>query len=58
MKLHLFAEWNFPKVYESLGAHVRTIEHMTGVHFVEWAPNAAFGNVLGDFIRWNGRCHP
>jgi 1,4-alpha-glucan branching enzyme len=36
---------------------VRTIKHMTGVHFVVWAPNAARGNVLGNFIRWDRGCH-
>jgi hypothetical protein len=33
LKLHLFAEWIFHKVYESLGAHVRASEHMTDVPY-------------------------
>jgi hypothetical protein len=31
LKLHLFTKWIFHKVYESLDAHVRASEHMTGV---------------------------
>jgi 1,4-alpha-glucan branching enzyme len=57
-ELHLFAEGTFYKAYDSLGAHVRTIEQVTGVHFVVWAPNAARVSVVGDFNRWDGRCHP
>lgn len=33
LKPHLFAEWIFHKVYESLGAHIRTGEHTTGVPY-------------------------
>jgi hypothetical protein len=31
LKLHLFAEWIYHKGYESLGAHARASEYMTGV---------------------------
>jgi 1,4-alpha-glucan branching enzyme len=57
-ELHLFAEGTFYKAYETLGAHLRTIEHTRGVHFVVWAPNAARVGVVGDFNWWDGRCHP
>ncbi len=57
-QLHLFAEGTFYKAYETLGAHIRTVEQVTGVHFVVWAPNAARVSVVGDFNRWDGRCHP
>jgi hypothetical protein len=33
LKLHLFTEWIFHKVYESLAAHIRTGEHTTGVPY-------------------------
>lgn len=56
--LHLFAEGTFYKAYQSLGAHLRTVEHVTGVHFVVWAPNAARVSVVGDFNGWDGRWHP
>ena len=57
-ELHLFSEGTFYRAYESLGAHVRTTEGVTGVHFVVWAPNAARVSVVGEFNRWDGRCHP
>ena len=57
-ELHLFSEGTFYKAYERLGAHIRTIQHITGVHFVVWAPNAARVSIVGDFNRWDGRCHP
>jgi len=56
--LHLFAEGTFYKAYEKLGGHLRTVGHITGVHFVVWAPNAVRVSVVGDFNRWDGRCHP
>ncbi len=56
--LHLFAEGTLYKAYESFGAHIRTIQGVSGVHFVVWAPNAARVSVIGDFNGWNGLCHP
>lgn len=57
-ELHLFAEGKFYKAYERFGAHIRTVEDVPGVHFVVWAPNATRVSVIGDFNRWDGRCHP
>jgi 1,4-alpha-glucan branching enzyme len=57
-ELHLFAEGTWYKAYERLGSHVRRVEDIAGVHFVVWAPNAARVSVIGDFNRWDGRCHP
>lgn len=57
-ELHLFSEGTFYKAYNTLGAHIRTVGDATGVHFVVWAPNAARVSVVGDFNRWDGRCHP
>jgi 1,4-alpha-glucan branching enzyme len=55
--LHLFAEGRLYKAYDTLGAHVRTVNGVPGVHFVVWAPNALRMSVVGDFNRWDGRCH-
>ncbi|HEY6639218.1 MAG TPA: hypothetical protein VIY67_00645 [Nitrospiraceae bacterium] len=57
-ELHLFAEGTFFKAYETMGAHLRTVQGIAGVHFVVWAPNAARVSVVGDFNRWDGRRHP
>lgn len=57
-ELHLFAEGTFFKAYETMGAHLRTVQGIAGVHFVVWAPNAARVSVVGDFNQWDGRRHP
>ena len=41
-----------------MGAHLRTVQGIAGVHFVVWAPNAARVSVVGDFNEWDGRRHP
>jgi 1,4-alpha-glucan branching enzyme len=56
--LHLFSEGTFFKAYETLGSHLRTIDGITGIHFVVWAPNAGRVSVVGDFNQWDGRRHP
>ena len=57
-ELHLFAEGTFFKAYATMGAHLRTVEGVPGVHFVVWAPNARRVSVVGDFNQWDGRRHP
>ena len=52
--LHLFNEGRHPHVYRVLGAHPRVVDHIAGVLFAVWAPNAAQVNVVGDFNHWNG----
>ena len=56
--LHLFSEGQHWKIYEKLGAHLRTIGDATGVYFAVWAPNAQRVSVVGDFNDWNGRVNP
>ncbi|ERN40107.1 alpha-1,4-glucan:alpha-1,4-glucan 6-glycosyltransferase [Rubidibacter lacunae KORDI 51-2] len=55
--LHLFSEGNHHRIYEKLGAHVTTIDGVSGVYFAVWAPNARNVSVLGDFNSWDGRKH-
>ncbi|MFO0707746.1 MAG: 1,4-alpha-glucan branching protein GlgB [Nitrospira sp.] len=57
-ELHLFSEGTFYRAYDTLGSHIRTVDGITGVHFVVWAPNAERVSVVGEFNRWDGRCHP
>jgi 1,4-alpha-glucan branching enzyme len=57
-QLHLFAEGTFFKAYDTMGAHLRTVQRISGVHFVVWAPNAGRVSVVGDFNNWDGRRHP
>ncbi|BFU96662.1 MAG: 1,4-alpha-glucan branching enzyme [Nitrospira sp.] len=57
-QLHLFSEGTFYRAYETMGAHLRDVRGVSGVHFVVWAPNAARVSVVGDFNQWDGRRHP
>jgi 1,4-alpha-glucan branching enzyme len=56
--LHLFGEGNHWHAYRFLGAHERVVDGVSGILFAVWAPNAARASVVGDFNRWDGRCHP
>ena len=56
LDLHLFNEGSHDRIYEKLGAHLRTIDGVTGVNFAVWAPNAKEVSVLGDFNGWNNTC--
>ncbi len=56
--IHLFGEGKHWHVYKVLGAHSHTVDGIEGVLFATWAPNAQRVSVVGDFNRWDGRCHP
>ncbi len=56
--LHLMGEGRHYDTYDKLGAHLKTIDGITGVHFAVWAPSASRVSVVGDFDRWDGRVHP
>jgi 1,4-alpha-glucan branching enzyme len=58
LDVYLFNEGNDHRIYEKLGAHLRTIDGVPGVSFAVWAPNAARVSVVGSFNRWDGRYHP
>jgi 1,4-alpha-glucan branching enzyme len=55
--LHLLAEGNLFQAYERLGAHLATVDGVSGVRFAVWAPNARRVSVVGDFNDWDGRRH-
>ena len=56
--LHLLAEGTHYRTYEKLGAHVRKVGGVAGVHFAVWAPNASRVSVVGDFNGWDPATHP
>jgi 1,4-alpha-glucan branching enzyme len=56
--LHLMSEGRHYDTYERLGAHIRIVSDVAGVHFAVWAPSAQRVSVVGDFNRWDGRVHP
>ena len=53
LDLHLFNEGNHDRIYEKLGAHLRTVDGVTGVNFAVWAPNAKQVSVVGGFNYWD-----
>jgi 1,4-alpha-glucan branching enzyme len=56
--LYLSGEGTHYQKYEKLGAHVREMAGVRGVHFGVWAPNALRVSVVGNFNFWDGRVHP
>jgi 1,4-alpha-glucan branching enzyme len=56
--IYLMGEGRHYDAYEKLGAHVKTVDGVTGVHFAVWAPSARRVSVVGDFDRWDGRTNP
>ncbi len=56
--IHYFNEGTDRRVYDKLGAHLRTIDGVHGVSFAVWAPNATRVSLVGDFNHWNGSYHP
>ncbi|MGH6926617.1 MAG: 1,4-alpha-glucan branching protein GlgB [Propylenella sp.] len=58
MDVYLMAEGSHRRIYERLGAHLRTMESVAGATFAVWAPNARRVSVVGDFNQWDGRRHP
>ncbi len=56
--LHLLSEGTHYLNYEKLGAHVREVDGIKGVHFAVWAPNARRVSVVGEFNSWDGRVYP
>jgi len=55
MDIHLFAEGSHQHIYQKLGAHLHRVDHVNGVLFAVWAPNAERVSVVGDYNHWNGR---
>ena len=58
LDLHLVSEGNHHRLWEVLGANVRTIDGVTGTSFAVWAPNARRVSLVGDFNNWDGRTLP
>jgi 1,4-alpha-glucan branching enzyme len=55
--LFLFGKGDERKIYDKLGAQLRTIDGTHGTSFAVWAPNAQRISVVGDFNNWDGRFH-
>ena len=62
MDLHLINEGRHERLWDVLGAHVRSYASTAGVvagtSFAVWAPNALGVRLVGDFNHWDGQSHP
>ncbi len=56
--LYLFGQGKEYRIYEKMGAHVRTFNGVTGTNFATWAPNALAVSVIGDFNDWRRAANP
>jgi 1,4-alpha-glucan branching enzyme len=57
MDLYLFGQGNELRIYDKLGAQLRTIDGVAGTSFAVWAPHAQRVSVVGSFNKWDGRRH-
>ena len=55
--LYLFGKGDERRIYEKLGAQLRTMDGVPGASFAVWAPNAQRVSVVGDLNDWDGRVH-
>src|SRR5882672_7695815 len=55
--LYLFGKGDERRIYDKLGAQLRTLDGVAGTSFAVWAPNAQRISVVGDFNHWDGRVH-
>ena len=56
--LHLFGQGKEYRIYEKMGAHLRTVSGVPGVNLALWAPNARSVSVIGDFNGWRHGATP
>jgi 1,4-alpha-glucan branching enzyme len=56
--IYLLAEGRHREIGRTLGAHITRQNGVLGTRFAVWAPNARRVSVVGEFNRWDGRCHP
>ncbi len=58
MDIYLFNQGTHYEIFDKLGAHVKTVDGVSGVSFAVWAPNAKRVSVIGEFNAWDGRRNP
>jgi 1,4-alpha-glucan branching enzyme len=58
MDAYLFNAGCHYELYRVLGANLRVIDEISGVHFAVWAPNARGVSLVSDFNHWDGRICP
>ncbi|MGQ0680308.1 MAG: 1,4-alpha-glucan branching protein GlgB [Actinomycetota bacterium] len=58
LDLYLIGEGHHHDLWKHLGAHVTTVDGITGTSFSVWAPNARSVRTVGSFNGWDGRINP
>ena len=58
MDLYLFGKGDHRRLWDVMGAHLRTLDGVEGTSFAVWAPSARRVSVIGDFCEWDGRKYP
>ncbi|MEQ8822599.1 MAG: 1,4-alpha-glucan branching protein GlgB [Sumerlaeia bacterium] len=58
LDMYLASEGRHWRIFDKMGAQVRTVDGVKGVSFAVWAPNAKRVSVVGDFNYWDGRLCP
>ncbi len=58
MDAYLFNAGCHYDLFRILGAHVRAVDGVGGVHFAVWAPNARSVSLVADFNHFDGRVNP
>jgi 1,4-alpha-glucan branching enzyme len=56
--IYLHAQGTNYQAWNSMGAHLTTVDGVAGVRFAVWAPNAESVSVVGEFNAWDARRHP
>ncbi len=56
-EMRLFHSEINPKLYHTLGCHLKEIHGKLGWEFIVWAPNAKDVQVVGSFNNWSGENH-
>ena len=56
--LESFGRGEHFRAHRFLGSRLHEADGVAGVLFAVWAPEAERVSVVGDFNRWDGRCHP
>ncbi len=58
LDIYLFKKGSHFNLYQKLGAHIKTVDGVSGTNFAVWAPNAESVSVIGDFNQWDSRSDP
>jgi 1,4-alpha-glucan branching enzyme len=58
LDLYLFGMGRHRHAWRFLGAHLASVDGVSGCHFAIWLPHVERISVCGDFNGWNGLRHP